>query len=130
MRGVQIWRSGGGGLRFEDVDTPVVGCLCYKALSEWHLGEIASSDATMAESIALAKELKDMHALAVALHFAAPLAHCERNPAEAESLASELIELSTRQNFAGWRPAGEMLRGWARSVSGNTAKASHGSRRE
>ena len=26
----------------EDVDTPVVGCLCYKALSEWHLGEIAS----------------------------------------------------------------------------------------
>ena len=41
-----------------------------------------------------------MHALAVALHFAAHLAHRERNPAEAESLASELIELSTRQNFA------------------------------
>jgi hypothetical protein len=122
MHGVQIWRSGGGESHPEDVDTPVVGCLCYKALSEWHLGEIASSDATMAESIALAKELKDMHALAVALHFAAHLAHRERNPAEAESLASELIELSTRQNFALFLAAGEMLRGWARSVSGNTAE--------
>ena len=63
-----------------------------------------------------------MHALAVALHFAAHLAHYERDPAEAESLASELIELSTRQNFALWLAAGEMLRGWARSVSGNTAE--------
>ena len=43
MHGVQIWRSGGGESHPEDVDTPVVGCLCYKALSEWHLGEIASS---------------------------------------------------------------------------------------
>ena len=122
MHGVQIWRSGGGESHPEDVDTPVVGCLCYKALSEWHLGEIVSSDATMTESIALAKELKDMHALAVALHFAAHLAHRERNPAEAESLASELIELSTRQNFAGFLAIGEILRGWARSVSGNTAE--------
>jgi adenylate cyclase len=63
-----------------------------------------------------------MHALAVALHFAAHLAHYERDPAEAESLASELIELSTRQNFAFWLAAGEMLRGWARSVSGEKAE--------
>ena len=30
------------------------------------------------------------------------LAHFERNPAEVERLASDLIELSTRQNFALW----------------------------
>ena len=121
MHGVQIWRSGGES-HPEDVDTPVVGCLCYKALSEWHLGEIASSDATMAESIALAKELKDMHALAVALHFAAHLAHYERDPAEAESLASELIELSTRYNFAQRLAEGGIHRGWARSAFGNAAE--------
>ena len=68
--------------------------------AEWHFGEIASCHATMAEAISLAKELNDMHALAVALHFAAFLAHYERNPAEVERLASDLIELSTRQNFA------------------------------
>ena len=68
MRGVQIWRSGGVQSHAEDLDTPVVGCLCYEALSEWHLGEIASCQATMAEAISLAKELNDMNALALALH--------------------------------------------------------------
>jgi predicted ATPase len=33
-----------------------------------------------------------------------------------------MIELCTRQNFAFWLPAGEILRGWARSASGNTAE--------
>ena len=63
-----------------------------------------------------------MHALAVALWNAAFLAHYERNPAEVERLASELIELSTRQNFAYWLAGGEVLRGWARSASGDTAE--------
>ena len=58
------------------------------SLSEWHLGEIASCQANMDEAISLAKELKDMHALAVALHFAAYLAHYERNPTKVERLVS------------------------------------------
>ena len=48
----------------------------------------------------MAKELNDMPALAVALFFAAHLAHVEGNCAEVERLASDLIELATRQNFA------------------------------
>ena len=47
MRGVQIWRSGSVQSHAEDVDTPVVSCLCYEAMSEWHLGEIASCQANM-----------------------------------------------------------------------------------
>ena len=43
-----------------------------------------------------------MPALAVALFFAAHLAHFEGNCAEVERLALDLIELSTRQNFAIW----------------------------
>ena len=39
---------------------PAVECLSYEALSEWHFGEIASCQATMAEAISLAKELNDM----------------------------------------------------------------------
>ena len=38
--------------------------------------------------------------------WAAILGHCERNPAEVERLASDLIELSTRQNFANWLAVG------------------------
>jgi predicted ATPase len=76
----------------------------------------------MAEAISLAKELNDMHALSVALWNAGILAHYERNRAEVEHLASDLIELSTRQNFAQFVAGGEVLRGWARSASGDTAE--------
>jgi tetratricopeptide (TPR) repeat protein len=121
MRGIQIWRSGGVQSHPEDVDTPVVGCLCYGALSEWHLGEIASSRANMNEAISRAKELNDMYALAVALNYAASLAYFERDPAEVDRLASDLIELSTRHNFVYWLAMGAIHRGWARSASGDTA---------
>jgi tetratricopeptide (TPR) repeat protein len=120
--GVQIWRSGGVQSYAEDVDTPVVGCLCHGALSDWHLGEIASCRTAMAEAISLAKELKDMNTLALALNWAASLGYAERNPAEVDRLASELIELSTRHNFVYWLALGAIHRGWARSASGDTAE--------
>ena len=122
MRGVQIWRSEGIGSLVEAPLPAAVACLSYAALCEWHLGEIASCQATMAEAASVAKELNDMHALAAALFFAAILGACERNPAEVERLASDVIELSTRKNFADWLPAGEVLHGWAQSASGRTAE--------
>ena len=63
-----------------------------------------------------------MNALAMALAWAAGLAANERNPAEVERLASDLIELSTRHNFAYWLADRSHFRGWARSASGNTAE--------
>jgi len=121
-RGVQIWRSGGGSSPVEDVETSAICCLVYQAVLELFFGEIASSKATLAEAIALAKELNDMHGLALALCWAAIFGHLERNPAEVERFASELIELSTRQNFPYWIALGSIFRGWALSASGNTAE--------
>ena len=63
-----------------------------------------------------------MNALALALHFAAYLAHYQRNPTEVERLASELIELSTRHNFSYWLAIGTIFCGWARSAFGDTAE--------
>ena len=63
-----------------------------------------------------------MQALAYALWHAGWLAHFKRNPAEAERLATDLIELSTRQNFALLLAYGAVYRGWARSASGDTAE--------
>ncbi len=122
VRGFEIWRSRGVQRQVEEVSAPAVNCLNFKALTEWHFGEIASSRTTMAEAIPLAKELNDMPALAVALFFAGYLAHFEGNCAEVERFASALIELSTRQNFAIWLPIGAVLRGWACSASGNTGE--------
>jgi tetratricopeptide (TPR) repeat protein len=121
MHAVQIWRSGIAQSYAEEYYTPAVSCLVYVAMSEWHLGEIASGQANMDEAISLAKELNDTNALAYALGWAAALAVNERNPAEVERLASDLIELSMRHNFVHWLALGAILRGWARSAFGDTA---------
>jgi predicted ATPase len=76
----------------------------------------------MEEAISLAKELNDMNALALALRWAAMLGNCERNPAEVDRLASELIQLSTRDKVVLWLGIGAIYHGWARSASGETAE--------
>ena len=122
MRAVQIWRSGSVQSQPENLDTPVVGCLCYQAKSEWHLGEVASSKATIAEAISVARKLNDMHTLASALYSAAILSYYELKFADVERLASDLMELSTRHNFVYRLAWGVIFRGWARSASGDTAE--------
>jgi hypothetical protein len=52
MGGVEIWRSGNvRPYAIEDFHTPVVACLYHGAMSEWHLGQIASCQAHMDEAI-------------------------------------------------------------------------------
>jgi predicted ATPase len=96
-----------------------VSVLCYEAQAKWHLGEIAASQTIVAEAISLAKEMNDMHGLVVALWHAALFGYYQGNPAEVERVVSKSIELSTRHHFAHWLPQGEVLRGWARSTSGD-----------
>jgi protein kinase-like protein/NACHT domain-containing protein len=121
-RGVQIWRAGGVQAAVGDIDVPAVGCLLFEALLEWHFGEIVSCHATMAEAISAAKGPNDIQGLPHALWHAGWLAHFERNPAEVERLASELIELSNRQNLAPFLRRAAVLRGWALSAFGKTAE--------
>jgi len=90
------------------------------ALTEWHFGEIISSQTSITEAISLAKELNDMDALALALQFLAYIARYNRNSTQAERVASDLIELSTRQNFSYWLAIGTIFRGWARNASGES----------
>jgi predicted ATPase len=120
MRGIEIWRSGAV-QSLLGVTAPPVACLYIRAVSEWHLGETASSKEAIAEAISLAKELNDVYGLAASLFFACCCSQFERSPAEVDRLASEMIELSTRQNFALWLGAGALFRGWARSALGNPA---------
>jgi serine/threonine protein kinase/tetratricopeptide (TPR) repeat protein len=122
MRGVQLWRSLGAKSPVVELDADAGTLLFYQAQFELQAGENTASHGTMAEAISLTKELNDMHGLASALSWAAFLAIAERNPAEVDHFASELIELSTRHNFVFYLAIGTIHRGWARSVSGNTAE--------
>jgi len=100
-------------------------CLCYEALCAWHFGEIAASQLHMVEAIASSKELNDMHGLASTLYYAGSIAYLERDCAEVECFASDVIhviELSTRHHFAHLSAVGSILRGWACSASGGTAE--------
>jgi hypothetical protein len=62
-RGVQIWQSRDVQFYAEDLQTPIVSCLClclcHGAMYEWHLGEITSYRKAIAEAISLAKKLTD-----------------------------------------------------------------------
>jgi tetratricopeptide (TPR) repeat protein len=122
-RGLQMWRSGDVQFQAEEVDAPPVGCLCHEALIQWHFGEIASGQETMAQAISLANKLNDTHGLAVAVSYAALLSYYERDHAEVARWASDLIELSTRRNFTLFLSFGSVYRGWARSASDGTAEA-------
>jgi predicted ATPase len=117
--GIRVWRSENVQSAPEEYYPPIVSCLGYKGLSEWQLGEIASCRANMDEAISIAKALNDTNALAAALSGAASLAVDERIPADADRFASDLIELSTRHNFAHWLAEAAICRGWARSASGD-----------
>jgi hypothetical protein len=122
MRGVEIWRSAVVESLIEEVNAPALSCLVFEAFCGWHIGEIDSCHATMAEAISIARERNDMHGLTVALLFAAILAQLERNPARTESFVAEVIEVSMGQNFEAWVASGAILRGWARGVSGDISE--------
>ena len=119
MLGVKIWPPGGVHSPVEDIETPAVTCRCLEALLDWHAGDFTSCHIAIAEATSLARQLNTNYATVMALWYAAVLAQFESKPADLERLASDLIELSTRQNFPYWRAIGGIFRGWARSLSGD-----------
>jgi len=121
-RAIHIWRSGNVRPHTERPQMPASVCMCYLAGCEWHLGEIASCQSTIEAAISEAKQLNDMNALAMALSWGAGMAANERNFVEVDRFASDLAELSTRNNFAFWSAIGTAWRGWALSASGNTTE--------
>ncbi|MBV9998318.1 MAG: protein kinase [Verrucomicrobia bacterium] len=122
MHAIQIWRSGAVASPVEELHSPAVVSMVYKALCDWCFGETASCRATMAQAIDLARELKNTTALAAGLYFAAALGHLERDPAEVERFASDLMELTAHNRLGFWPAGGMILRGWARSASGDIAE--------
>ena len=71
MRGVQIWRSGGVQSPVEEVSAPAVIVYAMRPYPSGISERSPLARQTMAEAISLAKELNDMHGLAVALYCAA-----------------------------------------------------------
>ena len=78
MRGIQLWRSGGVQSPVEEFIAPSVHCLVLRPYLIGISGRSPVATRPWREAISLAKELNDMHALALALLFwAVILGHFE-----------------------------------------------------
>ncbi len=120
--GVEIWRSRAFLSGVEELMAPAIACLCIQAETKWHFGEIASCRGTLSEAKSLAKKLNDVHGLIQALSVGGFIAYCEREVSEVQRFASEILDLSTRHNFAFFRSGAAILRGWAQSALGDTTQ--------
>jgi tetratricopeptide (TPR) repeat protein len=120
--GVELWQGGVASFQVEEMNAPVVTCLIFKGLCEWHFAKIASGEATMSKAVSVAQALNDMHGLGAALLSKALFAYYERDPVRAERFASQAIEISMRQNFATWLALATVLRHWARSALDRTSE--------
>jgi hypothetical protein len=58
-RGIETWRSAGVPSAVEELDAPIVSCLSFEAVYEWHLGQVSPCQATTAEAISVAMGLND-----------------------------------------------------------------------
>ena len=111
-RGLQIWRSVGMQSPVEEIIPPAIACLCSLTLCEWHLGEVASSRAAIAEAISLAKELNNMHAVADALSWAAIRIAKEQKSVSLEKRAEKTYAEYRRRKASGSGGRGFRLSLW------------------
>ena len=105
--------------RFLYGSDPGVLARCNLAWVEWFLGfpERALEHSEAAQALAAQPE-PHPHSQAFALSLAASLHQFRDEPERARRLAETVIDLADRHHFAYWRPWGEVLRGWARVVTG------------
>ena len=97
---------------------PVVACHSWSAMAAWFLGEEADALERAERAIQLAREPARSHALAFALARAAIVRQARQEPAAALELASEAVEVATREGFSYGAAMSLILRGWSRAALG------------
>lgn len=99
------------------VDTEVM-CRARAAWVLWILGYPDQALARVYEALYLARQLSHSHSLACALHYAALLHQCRREPRLAQEQAEAAIALSREYGFVQWLLGGMFVRGWALAQQG------------
>ena len=95
-----------------------VACLCFGAWALWFLGYPDQALRRAQDALRLARELAHPFSLAFGLQFVAQLHHYRREYALARDLATEVIAISSEQDFPLWSGMGTILRGWALARDG------------
>ncbi|MBI3148374.1 MAG: AAA family ATPase [Betaproteobacteria bacterium] len=101
-------------------DAGVTGA-AYRSWVLWMLGREAEARAASELSLDRARQLAHPFSLAYALTFAALLACRLGEPARAEALAAQTLEIAARHGFALWQIGATLASGWARAQQGDVA---------
>jgi predicted ATPase/tRNA A-37 threonylcarbamoyl transferase component Bud32 len=101
---------------------PGVACLAFGAVALWLLGHADQAAKKCREAISLGRELSQPSTQALALHFAAMLHQCRRDPRATQDFAEAALAISAEQGLAFWLAGGTVLRGWAMAAQGARAE--------
>jgi DNA-binding winged helix-turn-helix (wHTH) protein/tetratricopeptide (TPR) repeat protein len=97
---------------------PGVACLGSAAFALWHLGFADQALARVRQSVALARELSQAHAEAMALYALATVHQLRREAATAQVEAESVVKLSMDLGFPLYEAWGQEVHGWALVVLG------------
>jgi predicted ATPase len=101
---------------------PGVFCLSYGSWVLWFLGYPDQALERVRTALTLAREGSHPYSLVFALTFAARIYQCRRDVQVVQTLAEEIIKLSTEQGFAYYLIQGMIQRGWALAQQGHSAE--------
>ena len=115
--------------RFVAAD-PGVACYHWGALALWFLGYPEQALARIEQAVALADQLAHSFSLAHANQRAAMLHQFRREEQVVQARAEAAINIADKRGFYYWGIMGDVLRGWALAIEGQTdegvAKIRHG----
>jgi predicted ATPase len=97
---------------------PGVACRAFGAVALWLLGYPDRAVRVSMEALRLSHELAQPSSQALALHFAAMVRQCRREPAETRTYAELGSAIAADHGFSFWHAGGTVMRGWATAASG------------
>jgi predicted ATPase/predicted Ser/Thr protein kinase len=98
---------------------PGVACQAFGAVALWLLGFPDRAEHVSGEAVRLSHELDQPSTQALALHFAAMVRQCRREPTAARILAELGTAIAAEQGFSFWHAGGTLLQGWAIAAGGD-----------
>jgi adenylate cyclase len=96
-----------------------VACKSFGALALWLLGYPDQAAQKSREAVTLGNGLSQPSSQALALHFAALLHQCRREPRAVLACADLTVAIAAEQSFSFWHAGGTVMRGWALSERGS-----------
>jgi predicted ATPase/class 3 adenylate cyclase len=100
-------------------NNPGVSCLCFDALTLWHLGYPEQALARSQAAVALAEQTLHPFSVVFALDRAAAFHQFRRDVAGVQQWAGASIRLASEQGFPMWVAAGTILQGWSLAEQGD-----------